>query len=66
MLHTHDLIIEEVMDLIPKQVWVDSVELVKQQCFEVATNLISKLERKFLAQELLMLLGDMLPILACS
>jgi hypothetical protein len=57
MLHTHDLITEEVMGLITKQVWVDCVELVKRQCSKVVTNLISKLERKFPAQELLNAVG---------
>jgi hypothetical protein len=49
MLHTHDLIIEKAMGLIAKQIWANYVELLKRQCFEIATNLIFKLERKFLA-----------------
>ncbi len=53
MLHTHDLITKEVMGLITKQVWVGYVESLKQYCSEATTNLISELERRFLAQELL-------------
>jgi len=29
MLHTHDLITKEAMDLVTKQIWVDCVEFVK-------------------------------------
>jgi hypothetical protein len=53
VLHIHDLITEEAMGLIAKQVWANYVESMKWQCFEATTNLISESERNFLAQELL-------------